>query len=191
MQPAWQARTHRLLEQVIAVLDMPPAPPRVRGVVTVTPDFRVEYVSAAAAQSLRALFGEDTRELAPVPELLRAWIRSRGRRASDDGEWVGPAKSGETAVSLRVALCTRERVVVLVETGAARRTDPPLTPREQEVLAWVSQGKSNPEVAVILGIARRTVEKHMENILAKLGVENRAGVLLAAVESGLVAPVRV
>lgn len=49
-----------------------------------------------------------------------------------------------------------------------------LTPREAEVLFWLSEGKSNPEIATILGSARRTVEKHVERILEKLGVEHRS-----------------
>jgi DNA-binding CsgD family transcriptional regulator len=48
-----------------------------------------------------------------------------------------------------------------------------LTPRETEVARWVSQGKTNPEIAIILQARPRTIEKHMEKILEKLGVENR------------------
>ena len=48
-----------------------------------------------------------------------------------------------------------------------------LTPREVQVAGWISRGRSNPEIASILEMRPRTVEKHVENILAKLGVENR------------------
>jgi DNA-binding CsgD family transcriptional regulator len=48
-----------------------------------------------------------------------------------------------------------------------------LLPRETEVAGWVAQGKTNPEIAIILQISPRTVEKHMERVLQKLGVENR------------------
>jgi DNA-binding CsgD family transcriptional regulator len=48
-----------------------------------------------------------------------------------------------------------------------------LTPRETEVARWVSEGKTNPEIAIILQARPRTIEKHMEKILEKLGVENR------------------
>ena len=48
-----------------------------------------------------------------------------------------------------------------------------LTHREKEVAHWLSRGKTNLEIAVILGVRVRTVEKHLENILAKLAVENR------------------
>lgn len=55
-----------------------------------------------------------------------------------------------------------------------------LTAREAEVLYWIAQRKSNPESAIILGAARRTVAPHAEHILAKLGVENRTGAVVAA-----------
>jgi DNA-binding CsgD family transcriptional regulator len=48
-----------------------------------------------------------------------------------------------------------------------------LTPREAEVLSWIAQGKRNSEIAVILGSQPRTVSKHVENVLSKLGVETR------------------
>src|SRR6476659_4223853 len=48
-----------------------------------------------------------------------------------------------------------------------------LTNREGEVLAWLSKGKTNRDIAQILGLSPRTVDKHLEQIYAKLGVENR------------------
>jgi DNA-binding NarL/FixJ family response regulator len=48
-----------------------------------------------------------------------------------------------------------------------------LTTREAEVLAWLSKGKTNRDIAQILGLSPRTVDKHLEQIYAKLGVENR------------------
>jgi DNA-binding CsgD family transcriptional regulator len=64
---------------------------------------------------------------------------------------------------------------------ASRRVAPGLpiesfgfTPREAEIARWLSRGKSNPEIATVLRMRVRTVEKHVERILGKLGVENRA-----------------
>ena len=48
-----------------------------------------------------------------------------------------------------------------------------LTTREGEVLSWLSKGKTNRDIAQILGLSHRTVDKHLEQIYAKLGVENR------------------
>lgn len=57
-----------------------------------------------------------------------------------------------------------------------------LTPREAEVLIWVAQGKSNPEVGLILGIRPYTVRTHLERVFAKLGVESRHAASLCAME---------
>ncbi|MGY4238179.1 DNA-binding NarL/FixJ family response regulator [Bradyrhizobium sp. USDA 4449] len=48
-----------------------------------------------------------------------------------------------------------------------------LTTREGEVLSWLSKGKTNRDIAQILGLSPRTVDKHLEQIYSKLGVENR------------------
>jgi DNA-binding NarL/FixJ family response regulator len=48
-----------------------------------------------------------------------------------------------------------------------------LTQREVQVLLWVMQGKTNPEIAIILGLSPATVRTHLQNIFPKLGVETR------------------
>lgn len=58
-----------------------------------------------------------------------------------------------------------------------------LTSRESEVLRWLSCGKSNREIGQILGISPRTVNKHLEQIFVKLGVENRAAAAARAVRA--------
>ncbi len=55
-----------------------------------------------------------------------------------------------------------------------------LTPREAEVLFWLAQGKSNPDIATILGAGLRTIHKHVENIFRKLGCETRAAAAVSA-----------
>ena len=48
-----------------------------------------------------------------------------------------------------------------------------LTQRETEVLIWVARGKTNKDIADILGLSPRTVNKHLEHVYVKLGVETR------------------
>lgn len=57
-----------------------------------------------------------------------------------------------------------------------------LTPRVAEVLLWVAQGKTNPEIASILGISESTVKKHMLELMSTLGVETRTAASLRALE---------
>jgi DNA-binding NarL/FixJ family response regulator len=59
----------------------------------------------------------------------------------------------------------------------------PLTRRESEIPAYVAVGKTNSEIGIILGISWRTVEKHMEHILARLGVETRTAAAASALKA--------
>ena len=60
---------------------------------------------------------------------------------------------------------------------------PELTPREAEVLFWISKGKSNYEIGVILGAKTGTICKHVGHILSKLNVENRTSAAVMALET--------
>jgi DNA-binding CsgD family transcriptional regulator len=51
-----------------------------------------------------------------------------------------------------------------------------LSRRQQEVAHWIREGKTNMEIAAILGISPRTVQKHVEHIFEKLGVETRVAI---------------
>lgn len=53
-----------------------------------------------------------------------------------------------------------------------------LTPREREVARWLAAGKTNSEIAKILDASARTIEKHVERVLLKMGVENRTAAAL-------------
>ena len=56
------------------------------------------------------------------------------------------------------------------------------TEREADVLFWLAQGKSNPEICMLLNIQLTTVKKHVERIFQKLGVENRTSAAALALE---------
>ena len=57
-----------------------------------------------------------------------------------------------------------------------------LTPRASETLLWLAQGKTNADIATILGITESTVKKHVQEIFEKLGVETRGAASLRALE---------
>ena len=56
-----------------------------------------------------------------------------------------------------------------------------LTPREAEVLSWLAKGKTNRDIGDILGMSHRTVNKHLEHVFEKLGVETRAAAAALAI----------
>jgi DNA-binding CsgD family transcriptional regulator len=61
-----------------------------------------------------------------------------------------------------------------------------LTRREGEVLAWLSRGKTNRDISTILGASPRTVQKHVEHIFQKLGVETRTAAAAKVLAPGQV-----
>ena len=62
----------------------------------------------------------------------------------------------------------------------------PITRRELEVLQWLYTGKTNWEIALILGISHTTVKNHVQNIIRKLGVENRRQAGIKALRLGFI-----
>lgn len=57
-----------------------------------------------------------------------------------------------------------------------------LTPRAAETLLWLAQGKTNSDIAIILGITESTVKKHVQEMFEKLGVETRGAAIVRALE---------
>ncbi len=65
-------------------------------------------------------------------------------------------------------------------------TGRPLTKREQEVLEHIVDGRTNPEIAILVGIDRETVKFHTIRLFRKLDVESRVSAAVKAVRTGLV-----
>ena len=69
---------------------------------------------------------------------------------------------------------------------AGRLKQPPLTPREVEVVRLIAEGMRNKEIAVTLGISEQTAKVHVKNILAKLNVNDRTAVIPVALRRGII-----
>jgi DNA-binding response OmpR family regulator/DNA-binding CsgD family transcriptional regulator len=113
-----------------------------------------------------------------LPESMLQWLeqaQTAGAKAQASASFPGNAqlqlqymgKLGPNEFLLRLAKEAGG------DTPASFRSDLGLTSREGEVLSWLSKGKTNRDIAQILGLSPRTVDKHLEQIYAKLGVENR------------------
>jgi DNA-binding response OmpR family regulator/DNA-binding CsgD family transcriptional regulator len=123
----------------------------------------VQTALEQAAQWLRGALSQDlcTTELGPDNRLMARNLGSGGM--------------GEAMLLLTSAT---------VDSSSARRLrELALTPRETEVLSWLAKGKTNRDIADILGMSPRTVNKHLEHVFEKLGVETRTAA--AAIASQL------
>ena len=95
-----------------------------------------------------------------------ALARAEARTAAESFAWLGANAELDRATALLRTLGGPAR------TGVRRAGS--LTDREQEVLALVAQGLSNPQIAERLYISRKTASHHVSNVLTKLGAQNRA-----------------
>jgi DNA-binding NarL/FixJ family response regulator len=68
------------------------------------------------------------------------------------------------------------------------RPESPLTPREREVVKLIAEAHTTDQIAALLVISPRTVERHRENILAKLGMRDRVQITRWAIRHGLIEP---
>ncbi|HEY9127487.1 MAG TPA: response regulator transcription factor [Acidobacteriaceae bacterium] len=75
---------------------------------------------------------------------------------------------------------------VIAQRLAERMATEQLTPRELDVLEQIVRGKSNKEIGSELDISEATVKTHINNLLGKLGVEDRTQAVTAAIQRGLV-----
>ena len=84
-----------------------------------------------------------------------------------------------------IALMERADSLLATFDGSKRSSELPggLTRREVEVARLVAKGRSNRDIAEILSLSPRTVNKHLEQIYAKLGVENRTSAAALAVRT--------
>jgi non-specific serine/threonine protein kinase len=93
------------------------------------------------------------------------------------------------ALSLEQAIEYAQKLPLMSRaTPAIREQSGDLTEREREVAALIAQGKSNGEIAGALVVSKRTVEKHIANILSKLGLTSRAQIVRWAIDHSLTQP---
>jgi DNA-binding response OmpR family regulator/DNA-binding CsgD family transcriptional regulator len=141
------------------------------------------WATPQAARLIEGLIGDPTTDLA---RRLAAFVAERGRPGA--GESLEHRPDGGPALQLSyLGLSGSDEYLfrlVRLDVGddplARLRAASNLTAREAEVLLWISRGKTNRDIGDILGLSPRTVNKHLEQIFVKLGVENRATAAIKA-----------
>lgn len=105
---------------------------------------------------------------------------------------VRTVHEGQSLLSPQVLARLVARMPSTTSAGASRSTwtgeVEALTPRQREVLLLIARGLSNSEIEVELGITRATCRSHITALLARLGARDRAQLVIAAYEAGLICP---
>ena len=148
------------------------------GVVLVDRSGRIAWRSPQAALWLAATGGVDAAGC--LPESVAAALNGQSVQVNLTLSEVqltvrnmGNVGIGETMLMLEQHPARSE--------APSRLADAALTPREAEVLSWLAKGKTNRDIGDILGMSHRTVNKHLEHVFQKLGVETRAAAAALAI----------
>jgi DNA-binding NarL/FixJ family response regulator len=158
----------------------------------------VQWHSALAPSRLAHFYAGDGRAddgdvaaiagpLTRLPGVLASWLFEYASAPGEDrAQTVEILPSGERLVARIAGAANRGAWIVIFEEHADGRDTAELvlrfglTQREAEVLLWLSRGKTNRDISEILGMAARTVNKHLEHIFDKLNVETRTAAAAVA-----------
>ena len=168
-----------------------------RAAVIATAQGEVHWHSALAPQRLAHFYGNDSNvaiaagPLTRLPGALTNWLLDYSAAPDEDrAQTVEILPGGERLVARIAGAANRGTWIVVFEEHADGRDTADLalrfglTQREAEVLLWLSRGKTNRDISEILGMKPRTVNKHLEHIFEKLGVETRTAAAATALSGG-------
>lgn len=144
-----------------------------KALLVVSPNGRIQFATARADLWMTGLFAAVSSQKR-LPGALTRWL-DNGASGGEPSRFIRDQPGGRICVHL---LCRESDWVCLLlertaETSSTHASRNALTTRQTEVLAWVAQGKTNAEIAKILGLKTKTIGKYLERIFPKLGVENR------------------
>jgi len=155
-----------------------------RHLLAVKGDGKVHWSTPQATRLVNAAMGSDD-ALATVTARIAAWMKDRMATGRDAAFSI--THVGQPALQLAFLGTIGPDEYLFRLTAISQRSDDAvlrqhfsLTQRESEVLLWIAKGKANRDIGEILGLSARTVNKHLEQIYVKLGVENRASAAVKA-----------
>jgi DNA-binding response OmpR family regulator/DNA-binding CsgD family transcriptional regulator len=150
---------------------------------------RVLWATPQAQKLLAAILAAEADGEFALPDSIPQWLeQAQGKAGTKKAASMAPFPGNETLrVQYMGKLGLNEFLLRLAkdagDTPAEFSSELGLTTREGEVLSWLSKGKTNRDIAQILGLSPRTVDKHLEQIYSKLGVENRTAAAAIAVNA--------
>jgi DNA-binding CsgD family transcriptional regulator len=163
-----------------------------RCVISTTQDGRIQLATDRARKLLTQYCPPDKNNPDRLPAILRDWLMHENRRLESvdivpDSLMPLHIHGKNGTLQIRLARKGLECLLMIDEhtqlTSFAAYEKWALSRRENEILGWVTKGKTNSEIGIILGISPRTVQKHLERVYVKLGVENRTTASTLAIEA--------
>jgi len=154
-------------------------------------DGNILWCTPQAAAHLGAAIREFSAKDYALPPPVRRWLGERARNAAaaqDTVELQSDHGAARLLLSFVGQIGADEILLRLMEGEAGTEAELlkrklALTQREAEVVLWIARGKSNRDIAEILDLSPRTVNKHLEQIFSTLGVENRTAAAAIAVRA--------
>jgi DNA-binding NarL/FixJ family response regulator len=143
----------------------------------------VRWITPQAAKLLGAADAADGTDLVQLSAEIRAWVGELWTAGATQRSALLVRMPGNDSRQVELSAIgpvgPAELLLRVVEAAGASgeallKAQLSLTRREAEVLLWLCRGKSNRDIGDILGLSPRTVNKHLEQVYTKLGVENRA-----------------
>lgn len=149
----------------------------------------VLWSTPQAAKLLSVAFRRSDAGAFMLPRAIQLWLLRNGPAAPSDSIALA-ADAPHIKLQLSyIGQIGRDEILLRLVEGEAGDDQSTLkrklmlTVREAEVLLWIARGKSNRDIADILSLSPRTVNKHLEQIYAKLGVENRTSAAALAMQT--------
>ena len=151
---------------------------------------KIMWATPQAQKLLSDALSPDSDDDVVLPEPIPQWLDQarKGKAGSKTAFMAALPGNEQLRLQYMGKLGANEFLLRLAkdsstETPAEFSSELGLTTREGEVLSWLSKGKTNRDIAQILGLSPRTVDKHLEQIYSKLGVENRTAAAAIAVNA--------
>ncbi|MCK1516301.1 response regulator transcription factor [Bradyrhizobium sp. 190] len=150
---------------------------------------QIMWATPQAQKLLSAILTANADDELALPEPMPQWLeQAKAGKAASNAAMVSFPGNEQLRLHYMGKLGSNEFLLRLAKdagagTPAEFSSELGLTAREGEVLSWLSKGKTNRDIAQILGLSPRTVDKHLEQIYSKLGVENRTAATAIAVKT--------
>jgi DNA-binding response OmpR family regulator/DNA-binding CsgD family transcriptional regulator len=159
-----------------------------RFLLSVTPEGTLRWFTPQAVRLLRQISPEAQETDFRLPAEVVDWMARAAEGGTEHATYLWSLGERKVELAYLGQVQAGERLLRVTQVEPRQdverlRRHFALTGREAEVLLWIARGKSNKDISTVLGISPRTVNKHLEQIFEKLGVENRASAAALTIQA--------